>query len=224
MVISNKNIVIIGSSGYAKVILDIMQKEGKYNIVGLLDRNRKVGEETMGYKILGQEEDLPKLISEFQIIGGVIAIGDNYIRFKVSELIRSVSPNFKFVNAIHPNSSIGAEVQIGDGTVIMAGVIINPFSKIGDFCILNTNSSIDHDSIMEDFTSLAPGVTTGGKCTIGKFSVISIGATIIHNIEIGEHTIIGAGSLVVKSLSSNIVAYGLPAKEIRKREIGEKYL
>ena len=42
------NIIIIGSSGHAKVIIDIVQQEGKYNIVGLVDRFRNIGEQTLG--------------------------------------------------------------------------------------------------------------------------------------------------------------------------------
>jgi acetyltransferase-like isoleucine patch superfamily enzyme len=106
----------------------------------------------------------------------------------------------------------------------MAGVSINACSSVGRFCILNTNSSLDHDSILEDFASLAPGATTGGNCRVGQFSAVSIGAVLIHGIHVGEHTVIGAGSLVMKSIESFVVAYGTPARAIRNREQGDKYL
>ena len=48
-----KNIAIVGSSGHARVIIDIVQQEKKFNIVGLLDRFRNVGEHVLGYPILG---------------------------------------------------------------------------------------------------------------------------------------------------------------------------
>ncbi|MEY8214236.1 MAG: hypothetical protein RPR97_07095 [Colwellia sp.] len=56
-----EDIIIIGSSGHAKVVIDVVQQEGKYHIVGLIDRFRKIDEETLGYKVLGKEEDLPEL-------------------------------------------------------------------------------------------------------------------------------------------------------------------
>ena len=77
------NIVIIGSSGHAKVIIDIVQQQGKYNIVGLLDRFRDVGEKTLGYPVLGKEEDLPELIKAHALKGAIVAIGDNFVRSKV---------------------------------------------------------------------------------------------------------------------------------------------
>jgi sugar O-acyltransferase (sialic acid O-acetyltransferase NeuD family) len=218
------NIVIIGSSGHAKVIIDIVQQEGKYKIVGLLDCYRKLNEQTLGYSVLGKEEDLPELINIHSITGAIVAIGDNFIRSKVVSHVREICPDLLFVSAIHPNSSIGIDVTIGEGTVIMAGVSINPCCSVGLFCILNTNSSLDHDSIMEDFSSLAPNVTTGGNCRIGEYSAIGIGTVLIHGVHIGKQSIIGAASLVMKSIESFVVAYGTPAKVIRNRHPGDKYL
>jgi acetyltransferase-like isoleucine patch superfamily enzyme len=77
---------------------------------------------------------------------------------------------------------------------------------------------------MNDFSSLAPGVVTGGNVHIGKFSAIGLGAHIIHGIRIGEQVVVGAGSLVNKNLDSGKVYYGIPAKEIRTRVAGDKYL
>jgi sugar O-acyltransferase (sialic acid O-acetyltransferase NeuD family) len=218
------NIVIIGSSGHAKVIIDIVQKEGKYKIAGLLDRYRKVDEQTMGYPVLGKEEDLTELTNLHSLKGTIVAIGDNFIRSNVAARVRAICPDLPFVNAIHPKASIATNVSIGEGTVLMAGVSVNPCCTVGRFCILNTNSSLDHDSTMEDFASLAPGATTGGNCRIGEYSAISIGAVLIHGVHIGEQSVIGAASLVMKHIESFVVAYGTPAKAVRSRQPGDKYL
>jgi len=221
---TEQNIVIVGSSGHAKVIIDIIEKEGKYNIVGLLDAFKEVGELAFGYKVLGEEKDLPKLINKYQLIGCIIAIGDNWIRNIVKNKIMEIDATFNFINTIHPSSVIARGVTVGSGTVIMAGAVINSNSKIGDFCIINTNASLDHDSNMSDFSSIAPGVTTGGNVSIGEFSAVSLGVNIIHGITIGKHSVIGTGSTVIKNINDHVVAYGTPAKTIRKRKEGDKYL
>jgi len=218
------NIVIIGSSGHAKVIIDIVQQEGKYKIVGLLDSYNKVGASTLGYRVLGTEEDLPELINIHSLKGILIAIGDNFVRSKLVTRVRELCPELSFVCAVHPKASIAADVSIAEGTVIMAGVSINPCCFVGRFCILNTNSSLDHDSIMSNFASLAPGATTGGGCQIGEYSAISIGAVLNHGVHVGEQSIVGACSLVMKPVESFVVAYGVPAKKIRNRKPGDKYL
>ncbi len=219
-----ENILILGAGGHAKVIVDIVEEAGKYNLVGILDQNFAEKEPLLGYPLLGKEEDLPKLIKEHAIRGIIIAIGDNFIRSEVAKGIKENYPELSFPSAIHPKTIIAKDVKIGEGTVIMAGVSINPGSTIGSFCILNTNAIFDHDSSMGDFSSLAPGVTVGGDCQVGSHSAIGIGSTILHGIKVGEHSVIGAASLVNKRISPYTVAYGLPAKEIRTRKIGEKYL
>jgi sugar O-acyltransferase (sialic acid O-acetyltransferase NeuD family) len=218
------NIVIVGSSGHAKVVIDIVRKEGKYKVAGLLDRFRNIGEETAGYPVLGREEDLPELVKAYDLKGAIVAIGDNFVRSTVVARINEICSDLPFVSAIHPDASVAMEVSIGEGTVVMAGVAINPCCSVGRFCILNTHSSLDHDSMLEDFSSLAPGAVTGGNCRIGQYSAVGIGAVLIHGIHVGEHTVIGAGSLVVKSIESFVVASGAPAKVIRSRKQGDKYL
>jgi len=221
---NNQKVIIVGSSGHSKVIIDIFEKENKYRIVGLLDSYRNIGEEILGYRVIGKEEDLPVLLSKNFNCKIFIAIGDNWIRYKVMRKIIDIIPSVDFANTIHPSVQIGKNVQIGKGVAIMAGAIINSNTKIGDFTIINTKASIDHDSKMSNFSSLAPNVTTGGNVSIGEFSAISIGATIKHGLSIGKHSIIGAGALLMKNCGDNLIMYGIPAKEIRKREIGEKYL
>lgn len=219
-----QKVIIVGSSGHAKVIIDIFEKEGKFQIIGLLDAFRKIGENTLGYKVIGKEDDLPYLLSKNPKCKLFIAIGDNWVRSKVRDKIINIIPNIDFATPIHPSAQIGKNVKIGKGTAIMAGAIINSNTVIGDFTIINTKASIDHDSKMLQFSSLAPGATTGGNVTIREFSAISIGATIIHGVSVGEHSIIGAGALLTNNCGSHLVMYGVPAKEIRKRKIGEKYL
>jgi len=219
-----ENIIIIGSSGHAKVIIDIIEKENKYHIIGLLDKFKKVGEEVLGYKIIGKEKDTPSLIEKYDVVGGLIAVGDNWTRKNIYEKIKTIMPSFSFVKAIHPSAQIARNVQIGNGTVIMGGTIININATIRDHCILNTNSSLDHDCFMDDFSSLAPGVTIGGNVTIGQCSAVSLGANVIHGVTIKEHAVVGAGSVVLKDVPKFSIVYGIPAKIIRKREAEEKYL
>lgn len=222
--LNKPNIVVVGTSGHAKVIIDIIELEGKYNIVGLIDSYKSKNDVISNYKILGSEDDIPKLAKEFNFDSGIIAIGDNWTREKIFSKISIIAPNFKFVSAIHPSSVIGKNVSIGNGTVIMPGTVVNTNAKIGDFCIVNTKASVDHDCYIEDFCSLAPGATLGGNVHIKAFSAVSIGATVIQDIIIGKHTVIGAGALVTKNIDHHVVAYGIPAKFVRKRSTGDKYL
>mgnify|MGYP000883490979 CR=1 FL=1 len=218
------NIVIVGSSGHAKVIIDMVEKAGQYRLIGLLDRFRQIGDLTLGHAVLGGEEHLPDLIQTHQIAGVIVGIGDNFVRAQVVARIRALCPGLPFVSAVHPSAQIGKGVVMGSGTVVMAGACINPDSRVGEHCIVNTRASLDHDSVMGDYASLAPGVTTGGGCVIGPYAAISIGATLIHRMEIGEHAIVGAGAVVTRPVGPHVVAMGVPAQAVRSRQAGDKYL
>jgi len=219
-----KNIVIFGASGHGSVVLDIIEKEGKYKVVGFIDTYKGKARLNNGYEILGSEEELPALMDKFNFSAGIVTIGDNWIRKKVVDKISKIVPEFSFVSTVHPNATIARDVHIGEGTAIMPGVIINSNSFIGKFCIVNTNASLDHDGIMGDYSSLAPRASTGGNVHIGEYSAICLGANVIEGINIGHHTVIGAGSLVVDNIKNHVVAYGSPAQIVRTRKEGEAYL
>ncbi|WP_373517306.1 acetyltransferase [Pricia sp.] len=219
-----KNIVIIGASGHGSMILDCVEKQGRYNVLGFVDSFKEKGTIQNGYEILGCELDLPRLTAKFDLHGIILAIGNNWTRKNMADRIGDIAPDLRFVTAIHPSALIGKDVKIGSGSVIMPGAIVNANSRIADFCILNTKSSLGHDGRMEEFSSIASGVCTGGNLTLGRFSAVSLGANIIENITVGEHSVIGAGSLVVKDVGGYSVVYGSPARFIRKRGVTDPYL
>ena len=68
--------------------------------------------------------------------------------------------------AIHP-TAYTSDAQIGPGTVIMAGVIIQPGCRIGKHVILNTGCQLDHDCVIEDFAHIAPGAVLCGNVHVG---------------------------------------------------------
>lgn len=221
---SAARVVVVGCSGHARVVIDILETEKRCRIVGLLDTYKPVTTRVLGYQILGNDNDLPALIQTNVCDSVLVAVGDNWVRGQIVKHLRELVPEIRLVTAIHPSAHIARDVLIGPGTVIMPGVVVNAGCHIGECCILNTSSSLDHDSTMEDFSSLAPRAVTGGTVTIGAFSAVAIGAIISHATRIGEHTVIGGGAFVVKDIPSRVVAYGIPARVIRKRNPDEPYL
>jgi sugar O-acyltransferase (sialic acid O-acetyltransferase NeuD family) len=219
-----KNVVIIGGGNQAHYVIDIIERAGQYNIVGIIDSIHEIGSDRFGYKILGRQENISELINQYQIYGGIIAIGDNYARGNVYLQISSLVPNFEFINAIHPSVIIGNNVKIGKGVTAMAGVIFNPKAVIGNFTFFATGAQVEHDCIISDFASISAGSVTGGYVKLGKYSALTLGVTVLDRLEIGENTVVGAGSLVLKSLPPNVLVYGNPAKVIKSRNIGEKFL
>mgnify|MGYP000087988083 CR=1 FL=1 len=219
-----KNILIYGASGHAKMIADIIHKNNEYNIKGFIDSYKSINQNIYGYKIIGNLDELSKLINEHDIHGIVIGIGDNSTRQNAYHKISEIAPALEFIPAIHPTAVLANDIVIPEGTVIMPNVVINANAKIGKFCVLNTKSSLGHDSKMADFSSLASSVIIGGNVQIGLCSAICLSASIIQNVTIGNHTVIGAASLVLKSVGDYKLAFGSPIDTIKDREPDSKYL
>jgi sugar O-acyltransferase (sialic acid O-acetyltransferase NeuD family) len=219
-----KNILIFGASGHGSVILDILEKSKEYRPVGFVDSYIEKGTEKYGYEVLGNEFDLLHILETHRVYGGIVAIGDNWVRRRLVGLIQRIAPEFVFINAVHPSAILGKDVFLGQGSAVMPGVVVNSNSSIGNHCILNTRSSLGHDGIMEEFSSLAPGVSCGGNLYLGKCTAICLGSNIIENIRIGSQTVIGAGSLVLNDIPDGVVVFGRPARIIRSRQEEEPYL
>ena len=104
---------------------------------------------------------------------------------------------------IHPGAAIGRRCFIDHGM----GVVIGETTEIGDDVLLYQ------------------GVTLGGTGkekgkrhpTIGNNVVIGTGAKILGNITIGDHTKIGAGSVVIRSVPEYSTVVGVPGRVVRQR-------
>ncbi|MGO4883545.1 MAG: acetyltransferase [Bryobacteraceae bacterium] len=214
---SADGIFVIGASGHAKVVIDVIERQGVWRVAGLIDTYKTPGTELMGYPVLGPEDCLPVFMTRHNAGGAIIAIGDNQVRQRMALRVAEIAPSLAFVSAVHPAAHIAREVQIGKGVAIMAGVTVNPGTRIGDFCFLNTNASVDHDNVLEPFSCVQPNAATGGNVRLGARSVLAMGATVVPGISIGADTIIGAGSTVLRDVPPRVVAYGTPCRLVRPR-------
>lgn len=198
------NISIIGAGGHSKVIIDIIDELGNYNIVGIYDDN-KIGYFS-GIKIIGKISDIQNTETDYFIIG----IGNDKIRKKIAEEYNQL----KWATLIHPKTIISKTATIKEGTVICAGAIIQTEVEIGKHCIINTNCSIDHESIISNYCSVCPSSTICGQVKVGESSFIGANSTVIQTIEVGKECIIGAGTVVIRNIPNNSKAVGNPAKII----------
>lgn len=214
----DSSLIIVGTGGHAISIANVAHGSGM-NVIAFVDDN-KAGSKLLDIPIITKHRSF----KEYQQSNYAIAIGDNFTRECVSLEYKSIIPSANFPSIIHPSAVIGIGTELGEGNIIMPLVNVGPSSKVGNFCILNTSSSIDHECEMKSFSSIAPRVVTGGKVTIGKRSIISIGSTIKHGVIIGNDVLIGSNSYVNKNIENNIVSYGNPSRFVRKRLKSDSYL
>lgn len=178
-------LIILGASGHGKVISDIAEKSGYTDIV-FLDDNKNI-KECAGYPVIGKIADAEQMSGD-----KIVAIGNPQIRERI---LNSISES---ITLIHPDAVISRRVDIGIGSVVMAGAIINSDTIIGKGTIINTSSSVDHD------------------CKIADYCHISVGAHVAGTVQIGTRTWIGAGAVIVGDINERGTYVGVPAKRIDK--------
>lgn len=197
-------IYLIGASGHAKVIIEILERLG-LEIGGLMDANSSITS-LLDYRC-GTAFPLAFDADKDMVI---LSIGNNSTRKHLAS-----KEDFRYATAVHPDSTISPRSQLGEGTVVMAGVRVNAEVQVGKHAILNTNCTIDHDCVLEDYVHISPNVALAGGVTIGEGTHIGIGACIIPGVKIGKWCTVGAGAVVIKDIPDYAVVVGNPAKVIK---------
>lgn len=203
-------LVIAGTGGHSESIFDLTQTLG-HEVIGFLD-NMTHETKWNGIPVFKNINFLGTLKS----FGIVVAVGNGHLREKIVTEILETFKDVHFPTMVHPSAVVSASTKIGQGTVLLPFSHIGPKSTVGDFCIINTHSSVEHNSKVGSYVSIAPGVNMGGDVTIQDHTFIGIGSKVLDKIQIGEDSIIGGGSFLNKSMPNKVVAYGCPASVVRE--------
>lgn len=198
-----KDVIVIGASGHAKTVVDaILQSNDR--VLGFFS---EVPEDTgfFGLPVIGTPMDYKKYPDAYFII----AIGNATARERIASQMITAS----WYTAIHPSAIISPMCTlIGEGTIVSANAVIRPFTSVGKHCIINSCSLVGHDNTIGDFVHIAPGAKCAGAVSVGKSTWVGIGASVRDHISICDHCMIGAGAVVVKSITEPGTYVGVPAK------------
>ncbi|WP_096185790.1 acetyltransferase [Evansella halocellulosilytica] len=210
-----KQLFIIGSGGFSKQVIEIVENINKeyerYELVGLIDDDeRLIGQEVLGYKIIGTTDYLKRQSKKCKVYGA-IAIANGNVRREITKKIKDIN----WVNLIHPSSIVSKYTNIGVGNIICAGTIINPNFKLGNHCHINIGTTIGHDGIIEDYITVMPGSKISGNVTIKYNSTIGTGSTILQGLIIEKNVTLGAGCVLTKNTIENSMYIGVPAKKVK---------
>ena len=198
-----KKLIIIGASGHGKVISDIARLNG-YEEIEFFDDDINL-HDCNGWSVKGTVNQASETQGDL-----FVAIGNAELRERIMN--RFAGRHFPVL--IHPSAVVAHGVNIGEGSAVMAGAVINSGARVGKGCIINTSSSVDHDCVVGDYTHISVGAHLGGTVTVGSRTWIAIGVSVINNIDICDGCMVGAGSVVVKSIEKPGTYVGVPAKLI----------
>lgn len=209
-------ILVFGAGGHGKVIIDILNRLPDVQVAFVGDdRTSLNGTTTMGLPIVAPREKVVQFAQHSGVNSVIIAIGVNATREKVANWF--LENGFTLGQAIHPASTIGSGVKIGQGSVVMAGAIINVDTHIGQNAIVNTGARIDHDCVVGNGVHVAPGSTLCGGVTVGNNVLLGAGCVILPNLSVAESAIVGAGSTVSHAVRAGELVVGVRARAVQQR-------
>ena len=209
---SQRPLKIIGCGGHGRVVADIARAMGEHPVSFLDD---KPVDAPADLPVDGPTlELLPALTGSHRF---VVGIGDAAARRRLAEAVLAAGGELAVL--VHPSAVIAHDVSLGEGTVVMAGAVINTGARVGRFAIINTGVTIDHDNIIEDNVQIAPGANLAGAVTCRQNAFIATGAVVIPRIEIGEGAYIAAGAVVTRSVRPRALVAGCPAVEKKRSDL-----
>jgi acetyltransferase EpsM len=206
--VESRPLKIIGCGGHGRVLADIARAAG-IAFSGFIDDQPREG---AGAPVDGPISSiLPGVVSECRI---AIGIGDGSTRRRVADQVLAVGG--ELATLTHPSAVIASDVVLGAGSVVMAGVVINPGTRIGRLAIINTRASVDHDCRIGDYVMIGPGAVLAGGVRVGAGAFVAAGAVIIPRIDVGAGSYVAAGATVIERVRCRTLVAGCPAIEKRR--------
>jgi len=188
-----EKIVLVGGGGHCHSIIDVIEQENKYEIIGIVDIKENLGKKVLNYEVIACDNDLDTIFQTCK--NAIITVGhieSNKIRVDIYNKLKQIGFNLPVI--ISPLAYVSKYSNIKEGTVIMHHVLVNANVKIGKNCIINTKALIEHDCVVENNCHISTSSVLNGGVTVKENSFFGSNATSKQAIEIDGF--IKAGSLV----------------------------
>lgn len=187
-----ENIILIGYGGHAKSVVDCIERENKYNIIGYTDEEERISK----YKYLGTDDILEEYFDQGvrNAVLGIGYLGKGQIRQNIYKRLKTIGYSLPIIK--DPTAIISDTAKIGEGTFIGKNAVINAEAIIGKAVIVNTMALVEHECIVSDFSHVAVATVLCGQVHVGEAAFIGANATILQGREIKTHQVVPAGKTI----------------------------
>ena len=198
-----EDIIIAGFGGHGKSVADCIQRLNRYSIVGYTD----LEPHSSRYQYLGTDDVLEEYFDKgiCNVAIGIGFMGRGSIRSRLYDRLKKIG--YLLPAIVDPSAIISETAQIGEGTFIGKGAVLNADAKVGKMAIINTKALIEHESIVGDYVHIAVGAVLCGQVEIGNSAFIGANATVIQGMRVPPWGFVPAGDVVRKG-DFNMVSGG----------------
>lgn len=210
-------LVVVGAGGFGREAADAIIAQNMaadapiYDFLGIVDSNpnesnlERLRRRSIPY--LGTEDEW---FARGTVCHYIVGVGNPQFR-------RVISARFEREGhvpgvAVHPAATIGSAGNVGEGSVICAGVQLSTNVQLGRHVHVNPAAIVGHDSVLADFVSLNPGSVISGEVFCEEEVLVGAGAVVLQGLRLGARSLVGAGACVTKSVPAGRTVKGVPAR------------
>lgn len=203
-----KPLILVGGGGHCKSVIEAAESAG-YQILGVLDMPEEVGKAILSTKVIGTDDDIPAYVDKAEFVITVGFIKNPAVRIKLYNRVKEAGG--KLATIVASTAYVSKYAEIGEGTAVLHHAFVNAAAKVGNNVILNNFVNIEHDVVICDQCHISTGAMVNGECKVGERCFIGSQSVLANCITIGDDIIVGAGSVVRKSIFEKGIYAGNPA-------------
>lgn len=214
-------LLIVGAGGFgreaAEAVFALNDQRPTFELLGYLDDGAEVaGTEVDGVPVLGPIRSVDRW-PEAQLLVSTGHPGNYFSRKRIVE--RLGLPRERYATLIHPLASVGRSVEVGAGTVVLAGAVATASVRIGAHVAVMPGAVLTHDNVVGDYATFGSGARLAGRVTVAQGAYVGSGALVRQSLTVGAWALVGMGAVVLEDVPSAEVWAGVPARRLRKVEL-----
>ncbi len=189
-----QSLVLLGGGGHCKACIDVIEATGEWSILGILDLPGRVGEQVLGYPVVGTDEEVGDYVingARFLVCLGQIRTAD--LRRRAYERVKAAGG--KLATIVSPLAYVSPRATLGEGTIVMHRAVVNVSASIGDNVIINTMALVEHDATVGNHCHVSTAAVLNGGATIGVGSFVGSNAVVIQGATVLEDDFVPAGAV-----------------------------
>jgi sugar O-acyltransferase (sialic acid O-acetyltransferase NeuD family) len=222
-------LLVIGAGGFGRETLEVVRAvnaahradsgHDRWDVVGVLDDDEARWGTAVGTtRIVGPVD----AVADHPGACAVVCTGSPRNFTSKAAIVRRLSGRGggpAYATLVHPAAVLPPSCLLGEGTVVLAGVVATADVVVGDHVGLMPHVVLTHDDVLADFVTAGAGARLAGGVTVAAGAYLGAGCTVREGVRIGAGALVAMGAVVLQDVPPRQVWAGVPAAFLRSVDV-----